>query len=162
LFLLDRRFTTVSTLTLVPSLSLDKRRFTCHVHHETLHGKTDQLSTSLEIKITSPPKIPIIHGYSSAFRVINGSYLTLSCQSYGGNPLGQLSWYRLENEYKRLNLIDNSSNIFHHQNLTENNISMIITPSDNNVTFSCHVTNDYLDSLGETLQKNVTLQVACK
>jgi hypothetical protein len=39
---------------------------------------------------------------------------------------------------------------------------MIITPSDNNVTFSCHVGNDYLYSLGQILQTDITLQVACE
>jgi hypothetical protein len=91
---------------------------------------------------------------------MNGSYLILSCQSFGGYPLGTLSWYRLENG--KFNLIDNSSIIFSEKNLIENNISMIITPSDNNLTYSCHAMNDYLNSIGQTLQTNITLKVACK
>lgn len=39
---------------------------------------------------------------------------------------------------------------------------MIITPSDNNLTYSCQVRNNYLDSIGQILQTNITLQVACK
>ncbi|CAF1409739.1 unnamed protein product [Adineta steineri] len=156
----NRLFSTTSTLTFVPSLLFDKKRFTCHVHHETLLGKINKLYTSIEIRITSPPNRPMIYGYTSTYRLLNGSYLTLSCQSFGGNPLGRLSWYRLDNEHKRLNLIDNSSIIFQQQNLTINNISMIITPSDNNMTYSCHVTNDYLFSLDQILQTNITVQVA--
>ncbi|CAF1262149.1 unnamed protein product [Adineta steineri] len=156
----NRLFSTTSTLTFVPSLLFDKKRFTCHVHHETLLGKINKLYTSIEIRITSPPNRPMIYGYTSTYRLLNGSYLTLSCQSFGGNPLGRLSWYRLDNEHKRLSLIDNSSIIFQQQNLTINNISMIITPSDNNMTYSCHVTNDYLFSLDQILQTNITVQVA--
>ena len=60
------------------------------------------------------------------------------------------------------NLIDNSFVILHQQNSTENNITMLISPSDNNATLSCHVINAYLYSLGQRLQTNLTLQVACK
>ncbi|UJR14891.1 hypothetical protein I4U23_001875 [Adineta vaga] len=156
----SRIYSTTSTLTLIPSLSLNNQRFTCRVHHETLLGKMDKLYTTVEIQITSPPTIPTIEGYTSTYLLLNGSYLTLSCSSYGGNPFGKLSWYRLDNENKRLDLIDNSSIIYSQQNMTVNNISMIITPSDNNVTFSCHVSNEYLSSLGQTLQTDLTLQVA--
>jgi hypothetical protein len=51
---------------------------------------------------------------------------------------------------------------FPERNLVENNISMIISPAENNRTFSCRVINDYLQSIGQILQKNITLQVACK
>ncbi len=144
----------------MPSFSLHKKHFTCDVRHETFTNSTRVLRTSFEIQITSPPSIPLIHSYASTDRLINGTYLTLSCQSSGGSPLGKLSWYRLDDD--RLNSIDNSSIIFPEKNLVENNISMIIKPSDNNLTFSCQVTNDYLQSIGEVLQNNITLNVACK
>jgi len=147
---------------LVPSLSLHKIRFTCVVRHETLTDDTNKLQTSFDVEITSPPSIPIIRGYPSTFRLINGSRLTLSCQSRGGNPLGRLSWHRLESGSDASNLIDNSFVILHQQNATENNITMIISPSDNNAILSCHVINAYLYSLGQRLQTNITLQVACK
>jgi hypothetical protein len=38
---------------------------------------------------------------------------------------------------------------------------MVISPSDNNATLLCYVMNAYLYSLGQRLQANVTLQVAC-
>jgi len=159
---LGRLFSTVSTLSLIPSLSLHKTRFTCDVRHETLINDTNKLRTSFDVEITSPPSIPIIRGYPSTFRLMNGSRLTLSCQSRGGNPLGRISWYRLESGIETLNLIDNSFVVNHQQNSTENNITMLITPSDNNATLSCHVINAYLYSLGQRLQTNITLQVACK
>jgi hypothetical protein len=160
-FLIDRLFSTISTLTLVPSFSLNKKRFTCDVRHQTFINNTHILRTSFEIEIISPPNTPRIHGYSSTNnRLINGSDLNLSCQSSGGYPLGRLSWYRLENE--KFNLIDNSSIRYPEKHFIESNISMIITPSDNNLTYSCQVRNDYLDSIGQTLQTNITLQVACK
>ncbi|CAF1114272.1 unnamed protein product [Rotaria sordida] len=159
-FTQGRLFSTVSTLILTPSLSLHKNRFTCDVRHETLNNDSNKLRSSFDVEITSPPSIPFILGYPSNFYLINGSRLTLSCQSRGGHPLGRLSWYRLENNSEALNLIDNSFVIFYQQNITENNITMIMSPSDNNVTLSCHVTNSYLYSLGQRLQKNITLQVA--
>ncbi|CAF4788031.1 unnamed protein product, partial [Rotaria magnacalcarata] len=78
LFLKGRLFTTVSTLSLVPSLSLHKNRYTCDVRHETLTVDTAKLRTSFDVEITSPPSIPDIHGYSSRLYLINGSRLTLS------------------------------------------------------------------------------------
>ncbi|CAF2741288.1 unnamed protein product [Rotaria sp. Silwood2] len=86
-FIKDNLFSTMSTLTLIPSLLLHKKRFMCDVRHETLINHTNILRSVFEIEITSPPDIPIIHGYSSTFRLINDSSLTLSCQSYGGHPL---------------------------------------------------------------------------
>jgi hypothetical protein len=38
----------------------------------------------------------------------------------------------------------------------------MITPLDNNLIYSCQVRNDYLDSIEQILQTNITLQVACK
>ena len=159
---LGRLFSTVSTLSLVPSLTLHKNRFTCNVQHETLTENVSKLQTSFEVEITSPPSLPNIRGYPSTFRLINGSRLTLSCQSIGGHPLGRLSWYRMESGSEISNLIDNSFVVLHQQNSTENNITMLISPSDNNATLSCHVINAYLYSLGQRLQTNLTLQVACK
>ena len=87
----------MSTLVLVPALSLHKKRFTCNVQHETLTNPTSQtLQASFDVEVTSPPSQPIIRGYPSTFHLINGSRLALSCQSSGGYPLGRLSWYRTE------------------------------------------------------------------
>lgn len=120
------------------------------------------MRSTFEIRVTSPPNIPVIYSYPSTIRFINGSSVNLSCQAYGGYPLGRLFWYRLESENKKFNLIDNSSIVLHAENKTDSNISMIAKPSDNNVILSCHVTNDYLYLLGQKLQTNITLQVACK
>lgn len=147
---------------MVPSLTLHKNRFTCDVRHESLTDDLPKLRTSFDVEITAPPSLPTIRGYPSTFRLINGSRLTLSCQSRGGHPLGRLSWYRMESGSEISNLIDNSFVILHQQNSTENNITMLISPSDNNATLSCHVINAYLYSLGQRLQTNLTLQVACK
>ena len=162
MFLLGRLYSTVSTLALVPSLSLHRSRFTCDVRHETLTDPNQPLRTSFDVEVTSPPSQPIIRGYPSSFRLINGSRLTLSCQSQGGHPLGRLSWYRFESGNEVSNLIDNSFVVLNQNNATENNISMVIAPSDNNVTLACHAINGYLYSLGQRLQTNITLQVACE
>lgn len=105
------------------------------------------LRTTFEIQIITPPNPPIIDGYSSERFLNNGSYLNLSCQSTGGNPLGEISWYQLEN-----NLQINQ----------EKNLSLIIKPTDNNQTYTCQVKNDYLDLIGQVSQRNITLKVACK
>ena len=141
---------------------MHKSRFTCDVRHETLTDETKKLQTSFLVEITSPPSQPIIRGYPSTFRLMNGSRLTLSCQTRGGHPLGRLSWYRSENGNATSYLIDNSFVVLHQQNATENNMTMSVTPSDNNTTLSCHVMNGYLYSLGQKLETNITLQVACK
>lgn len=160
---LGRLYSTVSTLVLVPSLSLHKKRFTCNVQHETLiNSNHPPLQASFDVEVTAPPSQPIIQGYPSTFRLMNGSRLTLSCQSFGGYPLGRLSWYRMESNNDTAYLIDNSFVVLNQNNLTENNMTLMISPKDNNVTLSCHVVNGYLYSLGKRLQSNVTLQVACK
>ena len=161
LFFAGRLFTTISTLALVPSLSLHKKRFTCDVHHETLTDNRYILRSSFDIEVTSPPNVSVIHSYPKAVHLRDRSHLTLSCQSHGGYPLGRISWYRLENGTDVPTLIDNSFLINEHQNATENNITMIVSPSENNVTFLCDVTNSYLYSLGQQLQTNITLQVVC-
>lgn len=158
--LLGRLFSTISTLSLNPSLLLHKSRFTCDVRHETLNDDTTKLQTSFAVEITSPPSQPIIRGYPSTFHLINGSRLTLSCQTRDGHPLGRLSWYRSEHGNDTSYLIDNSFVVLHQQNATENNMTMLISPADNNATLSCHVVNAYLYSLGQKLQTNITLQVA--
>ena len=123
-------------------------------------NENDSFRTSFEIQITSPPDLPQIHGYASTNRLSNGSSLLLSCQAGNGSPLANISWYRLENQ--QLDLIDNSSTIIAEKNLAENNLSLIIRPADNNATYSCQVTNDYLQAVGQIFQINVTLHVACK
>lgn len=150
-------------MTLTPSLSLHKTRFTCEVTHETLaNNPSNDLRASFDIEVTSPPSQPIISGYPSSFLLMNGSSLSLSCQSKGGYPLGRLSWYRLDSNSEFSTLIDNSFVVRNQDSLTENNISMIVTPSDNNATLMCQVVNGYLYSLGQRYQTNVTVQVACK
>ena len=84
----------------------------------------------------------------------------LSCQTSNGSPMANISWYRLENQ--QFHLLDNSSSILPDKNLVENNLSLIIRPADNNATYSCQVTNDYLQAIGQIFQSNVTLHVACK
>ena len=160
--LIDRLLSTISTLTLVPSLSLHGKRFTCHVRHETLTDAVTALRTSVEVEITSPPSVPRILGYPSNFRLMNGSHLTLSCQTHGGQPVARVSWYRSETRNRTVTLIDESFAVANQNGTVENNISLIISPADNHVTLSCHAINDYLSSLGQTLQSNVTLQVACE
>ena len=162
--LIDRLLSTISTLTLVPSLSLHGKRFTCHVRHETLTDAATALRTSVEVEITSPPNAPRILGYPSNFRLVNGSHLSLSCQAHGGQPIARVSWYRSEPRNRTVTLIDDSSSLANQNGtMTENNnISLIISPADNHVTLSCHAVNDYLASLGQTLHSNVTLQVACE
>lgn len=140
----------------------NQQRFTCHVHHETLLGKMDRLNTSVSVQITSPPSAPVIHGYTPTYWLLNGSYLTLSCYAHGGHPPSRLTWHRLEADKQQWILTDNSSIVLQERNLTVNNVSMNIAPSDNNATYSCQVVNSYLDSLGQRLRTNITLQVACK
>lgn len=160
--ILGRLFSTISTLTLIPSSSLHKKRFTCEAIHPTLTSNVEGLKTSFDIEVTSPPSLPKILGYPSNFRLINGSRLSLSCQSKGGYPLGRLSWYRLESNTDSLNLIDNSFVVRHQEELTENNLTMIVSPTDNNVTLICQVSNSYLYSLGQRYQSNITVEVACE
>ena len=154
---LDRLYSTISTLTISPSLSLHKKTFTCHALHETLTNAMKSLQTSFQIVISRPPDQPRIHIHpSSSNYLINGTSISLSCQSSGGYPLGRLFWYR------NRTLIDQSYLTVDHENLTQNNISMIVTADDNNAVYECHVTNDYLKSTGSIMQTNITLNVACK
>lgn len=158
---LDRLFSTVSTLTLAPSLtSIHHSNFTCHVFHETLTNAQSPLRTSFQVLVTSPPSAPRVQMSPSSDYLLNGSSISLSCHSSGGYPPGQLLWYRWENDQK--NLLDDSFTLLDEHNMTENNISVIVSPSENNITLSCRVTNEYLRSTGDILQSNVNLKVACE
>ena len=160
-FSIDRLFSTISTLTLAPSLaSIHHTNFTCHVLHEALTNAERPLRTSFQVLVTSPPSAPRVQISPSSEYLLNGSSISLSCQSSGGYPSGQLHWYRWENSQKQL--LNDSLTMLHEQNVTENNISMIVSPSENNVTLSCQVINEYLRSTGDALQSNVNLKVACE
>ncbi|CAF4548554.1 unnamed protein product, partial [Rotaria magnacalcarata] len=56
----------------------------CDVRHETLTDSLNQLRAFFEVQISLPPSDPVIFGYSSVSRLVNGSSLSLACQSYGG------------------------------------------------------------------------------
>jgi len=142
----DQLFSTISTLTFVPSMAFDRKRFTCQVEHETLIDNIHNLQTSIEIQILSPPDHPIVTMHSS-----NGSYVTLSCRSYRGHPQGVLTWNQM-----------NSSAEIRGNDFVESNLTIVLQPSDNNQTHSCRVNNDYLESIGEIRQTNITLTVDCK
>ncbi|CAF1101020.1 unnamed protein product, partial [Didymodactylos carnosus] len=157
-----RLYSTISTLHLQPSLTLHKKKFTCDVRHETLTNG-DKLRTAFEVEVTAPPSSPVISGYTSGQRLLNGTQLQLSCVARGGYPLSRVIWYRLlpstnpEGGPIEEKLIDNSFNV--NSDYTENNYTFIVTPQDNNSTLKCDVINSYLYTLGKQMNNRITMQV---
>ena len=44
--------------------------------------------------VTDPPERPEIHGYSEGETIRMGETVSLVCESFGGNPLASVVWYK--------------------------------------------------------------------
>ncbi|CAF3009640.1 unnamed protein product [Rotaria sp. Silwood2] len=90
-FIKDNLFSTMSTLTLIPSLLLHKKRFMCDVRHETLNNNMNLLRNG--------PVITRTQGYSISEALMPGSSAILICV-IDGNPidLNKVRWFKNNQE----------------------------------------------------------------
>ena len=145
-------FSTISTLTLEPWADATTKNFTCSAFHPTVN----ELKSSVEIHLTSPPNDLQILTSSTDDYFLNGTEVTLICRVRGGNPLGRLFWFRNGN---RLTSGINSIEI---DDRIESNLTFVVSSIDNQQKYSCQVENEYLIQSGEKLEKTFVLNVACE
>ena len=75
-----------------------------------------RVSCFLLIKLNSipdPPGPPEIQGYSQGETIRMGQTVTLVCESYGGNPLASIVWYknnqRIDHSYTTSGIVFHSA-----------------------------------------------------
>ena len=80
-----------------------------------------------------------------------GQTVTLDCQSYGGNPLATIIWY------KNGRRIDNSYNTY--STKSRNRLRFVAAADDNNAAFRCEVSNLMLAA---PYTAQIVMAVQCK
>lgn len=100
-----------------------------------------------------PPGVPRIEGYEEGTTVKAGEALTLLCLSDGGNPPPKLIWYRGNAQ------IDATYYLTNEDLTTANNLTFIVSASDNTGAYFCHASNS---ATKEPLVASIKLNVFCK
>ena len=113
--------------------------FSCVAVHSTVSGA--ELKTSQNLVVLYPPNAPVvsINGHNLGDSLRSGQDITLQCESYGGNPLASLEWY------KNGDKIDTTYNTHdHHKSV--NTLTFTANEDDNNakVRFILHVPGQVL------------------
>ena len=123
----------------IPRSSDNLIPFTCSATHNTLSGGQMEVTRTLEVLY--PPNAPVVsvQGHNAEDTLRSGQSITLKCESYGGNPLATLEWYK--NDEK----ID-TSYITHDQHKSVNIHTFTASEDDNNAKFKCEAKNPYLTS----------------
>ena len=141
--------TTTTKFKLTPRSSDNNIPFSCSAVHSTLSD--GQLQDEHVLEVLYPPNAPVVSivGHSLGDSLRAGQDIQLQCESYGGNPLANLEWYKGGDK------IDTSyTGHDHHKSV--NTYSFTATEDDNNVVFKCEASNQYLASpLSDTLQLKV-------
>ena len=85
---------TTTKFKLTPRSSDNGISFSCCAVHPTL--SSCQLKANRTMEVLYAPNTPLvsIQGHNLADSLRSGQEITLQCESYGGNPLASLEWYR--------------------------------------------------------------------
>ena len=89
-------------------------------------------SFSLSLLYSDPPGPPQISGYDGRTLTVN-SNLDLTCISRGGNPVGQVEWYRNGSPVKRNHAATGTA--------ATNNFSFRVQASDHKARYTCKVSS---------------------
>ena len=99
-----------------------------------------------------PPGPPIITGYSAGETIRAGEKRTLTCISRGGNPLGEVRWYRnnqvIDATYRPGNAQE-----------SVNDYTFMVDSADNGAVYTCEVRNKLTD---KPLLASVKFNVQCE
>ena len=101
--------------------------------------------------IADPPEKPEIQGYIDGETIRMGQAVTLVCESYGGNPLAAIVWY------KNNQRIDHSYTTSGSK--SKNTIMFLAQPDDNNAAYRCEAKNTMIR---EPLTAQIVMSVQCK
>ena len=85
---------TTTKFTLTPRSSDNGISFSCCAVHPTL--SPCQLEANRTMEVLYSPNTPLvsIQGHNLGDSLRSGQLITLQCESYGGNPLASLEWYK--------------------------------------------------------------------
>ena len=152
--------TTTTKFKMTPRSSDNMIPFSCTGVHSTL--APGEMEDTRNMEVLYAPNSPVIsilgqtigHSSHGVTRILGESLrakqeVTLKCESYGGNPLASLEWY------KNGDKID-TSYLTHDQHKSVNTLTFEASEDDNNAKYKCEAKNPYLAS---PLSDSVTLNV---
>ncbi|XP_064104325.1 nephrin-like [Macrobrachium nipponense] len=149
-----RRWSVVSHLVITPEADDDGQQFSCRALHPSLMNSPTSLVASVVLSILHPPKPPAISGYFTGDVLKAGELVTLTCESPGGNPTPELTWY------KDGQLLDpqNFTSGDEERSNKDGKLSLVfrVKPEDDKAVFECQAVNEMVD---EPLSANVTFTV---
>ena len=105
----------------------------------------------LIIFFIDPPERPEIIGYVEGETIRMGQTVSLVCESYGGNPLATIIWYkngqRIDHSYTTMG------------SKSKNVLRFVAGSDDNKAKYRCEASNNMLAS---PLVAEVVMSVQCK
>ena len=101
--------------------------------------------------VADPPGPPEIQGYIEGETIRMGQTVSLTCVSYGGNPLATITWYRNDE------MVDMSYTTSGRE--SRNMFTFVAASEDNNAKYSCEARNEMSV---ETMTAQIVLAVQCK
>ena len=131
--------TTTTKFTVTPRSSDNMIPFSCSAVHNTLAGGELEAARTMEVLYAPNTPVVSIRGHNLGDSLRSGQEVTLVCESYGGNPLATLEWYK--NDVKT-----DTTYITHDQHKSVNTLSFTASEDDNNAKFRCEAKNPYLTS----------------
>ncbi|XP_059141660.1 nephrin-like isoform X2 [Physella acuta] len=130
----DKRETATSTIR-IPLTSNNREKlngatYQCEANNSAIIGQRP--STTVHLNILYPINRIEISGYNNRVVTVNET-LVFTCISYGGNPLGQITWYRND-------VVVQHNNTSEHSKIT-NVYTFKVRTSDNNAVYQCRAYN---------------------
>ena len=119
-----------------------------YLHNPITFGRN--ILNSLRFIFVDPPENLEIHGYIEGETIRMGQAVTLVCESYGGNPLAAIVWY------KNNQRIDHSYTTS--GSISKNTIMFLAQPDDNNAVYRCEAKNKMIR---EPLTAQIVMSVQC-
>ncbi|XP_064104229.1 nephrin-like [Macrobrachium nipponense] len=149
-----RSWSVVSHLFITPEAEDDGQQFSCRAMHPSLTNSPTPLVASIALSVLHPPKPPVISGYFPGGILRAGDLVTLACQSPGGNPTPELTWYKNGHLLKPQNFTSGDDEGKHE----EGKLSLVIKvrPEDDKAVYECQAVNEMAE---EPVSANVTFTV---
>jgi len=151
---LPDRKTTFSKIKFRPDSADNQATYACEASHPALQGSLrgsragSPMRASVLLSVQFPPGRPKIQGYIDGETIRMGQTVTLVCESYGGNPLASIVWYK------------NNQRIDHSYTTSgtksRNTFMFLAQPEDNNAVYKCEANNMMLQ---QPLNAEITLSV---
>ncbi|XP_064102682.1 nephrin-like [Macrobrachium nipponense] len=135
-----KRWSVRSRLLIVPEVQDEGQQYTCRALHPAFARSHKALVDTVTLSVLHPPNAPVITGYTPGHILKEGELLSLSCQSMGGNPRPQLSWYRDGRLLRRPDI--NHSKAGSEDEGTKAVIGWAVTEDDDGAVYECRAQNE--------------------